>query len=60
MFQKSDKRSIIPLVNSGFVQHLDQGIWYISLFNDNPTNMFFRLKTEIHGKRIFFLLINLV
>ncbi len=37
------------MVNSGFVHYLEQGIWYISLLNDNAANLRFRLKTELYG-----------
>ena len=36
------------LVNTGFVHYLEQGLWYVSLLNDNKNPIKFRLKAEYH------------
>lgn len=37
------------MVNTGFVHYLEEGLWYISLLNDNKQPLKFKLKTEFHG-----------
>lgn len=46
------------MVNTGFVHYLDDGLWYINLFNDNKNTLKFRLKTEYHGKKIIKFILN--
>jgi hypothetical protein len=36
------------MVNTGFVHFLDDGLWYISLLNDNKNPLKFRLKTDLY------------
>lgn len=37
------------MVNTGFVHYLDEGLWYLSLFNDNKSPLKFRLRTDFYG-----------
>ena len=37
------------LVNTAFVHHLDQGVWFISLFNENNQPIEFEFRTEYYG-----------
>lgn len=53
------------MVNTGFVHYLDEGLWYLSLFNDNKMPLKFRLRTDFYGKtysylKKFFFKVNLI
>lgn len=37
------------MVNTGFVHYLEEGIWYISLLNDNKNVLKFKLRADYHG-----------
>lgn len=43
------------MVNTGFVHYLEDGLWYISLYNDNKSPLKFRLKTDFYSKFVYLL-----
>ena len=36
------------MVNTGFIQYLEDGLWYFSLLNDNKSPLKFRFKTQFY------------
>jgi len=45
LIKKNTPRNI---VNTAFVQYLDEGVWFISILNDNSRVLKFHLQTEIY------------
>ena len=43
------------MVNTGFVHYLEDGLWYISLYNDNKSPLKLRLKTDFYSKFVLLL-----
>ena len=37
------------MVGSAFIRFMNDGLWYISLFNDNKTPVKFRMRVDYHG-----------
>jgi hypothetical protein len=36
------------MVNTGFIHFLEEGLWYLSILNDNKNQLKFRIKTDFH------------
>lgn len=57
IFETFNSNSVVSsqkknLVNTGFVHYLDQGLWYISILNDNKFSIKFSLKTQFHSQLV--------
>jgi hypothetical protein len=47
--------SAILMANTAFIHYLEEGVWFVSLLNDNKYPIQFQLKTEYYGKFLKFI-----
>jgi teneurin len=41
------------MINTAFVHYLQEGLWHLSIYNDNKYPIKFILKAEFHGKLFY-------